>query len=359
MNRTNRPMPRPSTILAVVVAGIATVNAYQAMVSFAVDMLGMSEGNAYATAGVFELSLFTVAVLAREAAKDNRPNGVLLTLTWVISAASGIFAAIHEHAMGHAVGAILFRLSVPMLAALMWHLALIGERHLATGTTWIDARRNRRMQAVYERAEDAFRIGADGMRGRRAQARYRRALHLARRVTPPSQMIGQTAQWDAASAAETATILTARVNHTRQMAAFANRQVEAPAAPAPRPSTPAPATSSTPSAPAPVAVVRPMPAPPAPAPAPVPVYAQTATQDTATAPTATDGVRRCLGCGNALPADARPNARYCSRKNPDGSRDQSCKNRYHQAQQRAKSQRATLAATVDALTQTQQRTAFA
>lgn len=352
MNRTNRPMPRPSTILAVVVAGIATVNAYQAMVAFAVDMLGMDRPTAYATAGVFELSLFTVAVLAREAAKDNRPNGVLLTLTWVISGASGIFAAIHEYDMGHTVGAILFRVSVPMLAALMWHLALIGERHLASGTTWLDARRNRRMQALYERAEDAFRIGPDGIRGRRAQAAYRRALHRARRVTPPSLMIGQTAQWDAASAAETATIITARVNHTRQMSAFANRQVEAP-----RPAAPAP--SSTPAPPAPVAVVRPTPAA-TPAPAPVPAYAQTAAESTpATTVTAVvpTGDRNCLGCGAPLPADARPNARYCSRKNPDGTRDQSCKNRYHQAQQRAKSQRATLAATVDALTQ--QRAAFA
>jgi hypothetical protein len=129
MNRTNRP--KPSTVLAVIVAGIATSNAYLAMVDFAVDMVGMDRGTAYVIAGVFELSLFTVAVLAREAAKDNRPNGVLLTLTWVLSGASGIFAAIHEYDLGHGIGAILFRISVPTLAALMWHLALIGERHLA------------------------------------------------------------------------------------------------------------------------------------------------------------------------------------------------------------------------------------
>lgn len=359
MNRTSRRMPRPSTILAISVAALATANAYQAMVDFAIDMLGMDQATAWATAGVFELSLFTVAVLAREAAKDNRPNGILLTLTWVLSGASGVFAAIHEHDMGHAVGAIMFRLSVPVLAALMWHLALIGERHLATGTTWLDARRNRAMQAVYEAAEDAFRIGPDGVRGRAAQARYRRALHRARRVTPPSLMIHQTAQWDAASAAETATIVTARHNHTRQMAAFANRHVATPVAnrPATRPST-----DVTPTAPAPVATVVPTPTP-APHPVAVPAYAQTAASTSDTDVTVTvpvgDGERRCLGCGNPLPADARPNARYCSRKNPDGTRDQSCKNRFHAAQQRAKSQRATLAATVDALTQQQQRAAFA
>lgn len=349
MNRTNRPMPKASTILAVIVAGIATFNAYQAMVAFAVDMLGMSEGNAYATAGVFELSLFTVAVLAREAAKDNRPNGVLLTLTWVLSGASGGFAAMHEYELGHGIGPILFRLSVAVLAALMWHLALIGERHLATGTTWADARRLRAMQAMFEAAEDALRIGPDGRKGRRTAARFRRARSRARRVSPPAVMIHQTQQWDAASAAETATILTARDNHLRQMAAFTNRQLDAP--------TPAPATSSTPAttieptAPAPVAVVR-----PAPVPVAVPVYAQTAaaTTDTTTRVTAVvDGDRKCQGCGAPMPADAPANRRFCSKKKPDGTRDQSCKNRYHQAQQRAQSQRATLAATVDAMTHPQ------
>lgn len=357
MNRTNRPMPKASTILAVIVAGIATFNAYQAMVAFAVDMLGMSEGNAYATAGVFELSLFTVAVLAREAAKDNRPNGVLLTLTWVLSGASGGFAAMHEYELGHGIGPILFRLSVAVLAALMWHLALIGERHLATGTTWADARRQRAMQALYEAAEEAFRL-AGTWREAGAQRRYRRALHRARRVSPPSVMIHQTSQWDAASAAETATILTARDNHARQMGAFTARQVEAPA---PTPATSStPATDIEPTAPAPVAVVRPAPVPVS-VPVAVPVYAQTAaaTTDTTTRVTAVvDGDRKCQGCGAPIPADAPANRRFCSKRKPDGTRDQSCKNRYHQSQQRAQSQRATLAATVDAMT-TQARAVFA
>lgn len=355
MNRTNRPMPKASTVLAVIVAGIATGNAYLAMVDFAVDMVGMERNTAYVIAGVFELSLFTVAVLAREAAKDNRPNGVLLTLTWVLSGASGVFAAIHEADLGHGIGAILFRLSVPTLAALMWHLALIGERHLATGTTWADARRQRAMQALYEAAEEAFRL-AGTWREAGAQRRYRRALHRARRVSPPAVMIHQTSQWDAASAAETATILTARDNHARQMGAFTARQVEAPA-----PATSStPATDIEPTAPAPVAVVRPTPVPVS-VPVAVPVYAQTAaaTTDTTTRVTAVvDGDRKCQGCGAPIPADAPANRRFCSKTKPDGTRDQSCKNRFHQAQQRAKSQRATLAATVDAMT-TQARAVFA
>lgn len=343
MNRTNRP--KASTILAVVVAGIATFNAYQAMVAFAVDMLGMDHGTAYATAGVFELSLFTVAVLAREAAKDNRPNGILLTLTWALSGASGIFAAIHEYDLGHGIGAILFRISVPTLAALMWHLALIGERHLATGTTWHEARRQRAMQAMYEAAEEALRLAGTRREGR-AQARYRRARHHARRLSPPSVMIHQTPQWDAASAAETATIITARENHTRQAAAFANRQVEAPTY---RPATNQPTSQPTnPTASAPIATVTPAPAP-RPAAVPVAAYAQTAT-DTVTA-TITGEPRKCLGCGTPLPADASPRAKYCVKKHADGTRDRSCMNKHRAAVERQRSQRATLAATVDAMTQ--------
>lgn len=353
MNRTNRPMPKASTVLAVIVAGIATGNAYLAMVDFAVDMVGMERNTAYVIAGVFELSLFTVAVLAREAAKDNRPNGVLLTLTWVLSGASGVFAAIHEHDLGHGIGAILFRLSVPTLAALMWHLALIGERHLATGTTWADARRNRAMQAMFEAAEERFRVGPTGIRGRAAERAYRRALHKARRVCPPNILIHHTSQWDAASAAETATILTARDNHARQMGAFAARQVEAPAT---NPATnPTPSTNIEPTAPAPVAVVRPVPAPVA-APVAVPVYAQTAASatDTTTRVTAVvDGVRKCLGCGNPLPADASPRAKYCVKKHEDGTRDRSCMNKHRAAIERQQSQRAKLAATVDAMTHPQ------
>jgi hypothetical protein len=247
-----------------------------------------------------------------------------------------------------------------MLAALMWHLALIGERHLAAGVTWQEGRRNRAMQAMYEAAEEALRLSGTRREGI-AQARYRRTRHKARRLAPPNVMIHQTPQWDAASAAETMTIVTARDNHARQQAAFANRRVEnMPTVPVvvPRPATKP--NDPTPTALAPVTVPTPAPSP---VPAPVPAYAQTAasTSDTAVTVTATvpGEARKCLGCGNHLPADANPRARFCSRKNPDGTRDQSCKNRYNHAKRKAESQRATIARTLDEMTQTQQRTAFA
>jgi hypothetical protein len=193
---------------AISVALISTGSAYLAMVQFGIDVLAMNQGTAYATAGVFELSLVTVALLAREAARDNRPGGTLLALTWVLSSASGVFAAWHEAYIGHPVGAVLFRFIVPLLAALMWHLALIGDRHLATGTSWSAMRQSARMHALFLSTEDLFRAQSlhDGSRTARrrlarAEAGRRRARSVALRTVPPMEMRAQVAAWCEALAA--------------------------------------------------------------------------------------------------------------------------------------------------------------
>jgi hypothetical protein len=193
---------------AISVALISTGSAYLAMVQFGIDVLAMNQGTAYATAGVFELSLVTVALLAREAARDNRPGGTLLALTWALSSASGVFAAWHEAYIGHPVGAILFRFVVPLLAALMWHLALIGDRHLATGTSWSAMRQSARMHALFLSTEDLFRAQSlhDGSRTARrrlarAEAGRRRARSVALRTVPPMEMRAQVAAWCEALAA--------------------------------------------------------------------------------------------------------------------------------------------------------------
>src|SRR5690606_30394781 len=181
------PARRRSRVLvlgaAVSVAVISTYSAYRAMVNFGRDVLGMTETDAWTGAGVFELSLVTVALLAREAAKDNRPSGTLLTLTWILSSLSGMFAGWHELYIGHPLGAGIFRLLVPLLAALMWHLALVGDRHLATGSSWSEARTSARMYALFTRTERWFRTQAadDGSRAaRRAITRADRARQHAR-----------------------------------------------------------------------------------------------------------------------------------------------------------------------------------
>ncbi|MFD2027878.1 winged helix-turn-helix domain-containing protein [Promicromonospora aerolata] len=193
---------------AISVALISTGSAYLAMVQFGIDVLAMNQGTAYATAGVFELSLVTVALLAREAARDNRPGGTLLALTWALSSASGVFAAWHEAYIDHPLGAVVFRFVVPLLAALMWHLALIGDRHLATGTSWSAMRQSARMHALFLSTEDLFRAQSlsDGSRTARrrlarAEAGRRRARSVALRTVPPTEMRAQVAAWCEALAA--------------------------------------------------------------------------------------------------------------------------------------------------------------
>jgi hypothetical protein len=229
---TTRPGSRRLVLAgAISVALISTGSAYLAMVSFGIDVLGMNQGTAYTTAGVFELSLITVALLAREAARDNRPGGTLLTLTWALSSASGVFAAWHELYMGHPAGAVLFRFIVPLLAALMWHLALIGDRHLASGTTWSGIRQSMRMHALFLTTEDAVRAHAadDGTPSarraiERAEARRRAARAVALKSVPPAEMRTQTAEWlDSLSAVADAVTDVARlhVEANNRVAGFA------------------------------------------------------------------------------------------------------------------------------------------
>lgn len=218
---------------AVSVALISTVSAYLAMVGFGIDVLGMDQGTAYTTAGVFELSLMTVALLAREAARDNRPGGTLLTLTWALSSASGVFAAWHEVYMGHPAGAVLFRFIVPLLAALMWHLALIGDRHLATGASWSSMRQTARMHALFLTVEDAARAHESGKGIVRAEARRRRARAVALRTVPPEQMRHHVGAWlESLSAVADATTDVARM-HIETNQRVAGLAVAAPVQAAP------------------------------------------------------------------------------------------------------------------------------
>ncbi|CAM3462722.1 helix-turn-helix domain-containing protein [Isoptericola cucumis] len=134
-------------VAVVVAATIATALAYSGMVLFGLEVAHMSPAEAYALAGFLEVSLVAVALMARNAALEGRPYGVLLTLTWVLSGTSGVFAALHEIAVPDESTPymVAFRFVPPLVAALMWHLALVGERHMVTGHTLDERRRERRV----------------------------------------------------------------------------------------------------------------------------------------------------------------------------------------------------------------------
>lgn len=255
--------PRGSRTLvltgAVLVALVSTASAYLAMVQFGIDVLGMPEPVAYATAGVFELSLVTVALMAREAATDNRPGGTLLALTWVLSSASGLLAAWHEIFIGHTVGAAVFRFLVPLLAALMWHLALIGDRHLATGHTWSSLRQTARMHALFLATEDLFRAQSlnDGTRAarrrlNRAEKTLRRTRAIALKTVPPEEMHAQVTTWIGSLRAVgdgTADVARLHADHQARMAnMLTSAETARDTAPATTPSVTTPSASGAASA---------------------------------------------------------------------------------------------------------------
>lgn len=224
-NATRTKLPRLSIVFATAVALLATGSAYQAMVLFGMDLLDMDAGTAMALTGVFELSLITVAILAREAARDNRPSAVLLTLTWVLSAASGILAAWHEilgdGTTPELIGAAVFRLLVPLVAALMWHLALIGDRHLAAGVSWASMRIRVHMRRYYEAVEASLRASDSGKGIGRARRRLIRATSAARAAVPPEQMPEVTRVFAASNLAMVDMAEAARAGHDRLRAAVA------------------------------------------------------------------------------------------------------------------------------------------
>ncbi|MGH3976871.1 MAG: hypothetical protein ACRDS9_26665, partial [Pseudonocardiaceae bacterium] len=190
---------------------ISTASAYFAMVKFGTDVLAMDALSSYALSGVFELTLMGVALLAREAALENRPNERLLTITWALSAASGAFAASHEIHEGHGVFAAAFRFLVPLLAALMWHLVLVGDQHLASGRSLSRIRAGRQMHTLFIAAEAWIKASteadtADGTRtgaklrkkAEKAEKAFRGARSAALRNVPPDQIDREVSEWVAA-----------------------------------------------------------------------------------------------------------------------------------------------------------------
>jgi len=165
-------------VAVVIAATIATALAYSGMVLFGLEVAHMSPLEAYGLAGFLEISLVAVALMARNAALEGRPYGVLLTLTWVLSGTSGVFAALHEVAVPTASTPymVVFRFVPPLVAALMWHLALVGERHMVTGHTLEERRREARVHG-YVSALEQWRDARADSAGSSGDLRKVRAAH--------------------------------------------------------------------------------------------------------------------------------------------------------------------------------------
>lgn len=225
---------------AVAVALLTTTTAYYAMVGFSVDVLAVPLLISYALAGVYELSLMLVALMAREDYLNDRPAGTKLTTTWILAVGSGIFAGWHELYIGHSIGAAIFRFSVPLLAVLMWHFALIGDKHLAAGRSWTQLRTAGRLAAMFRatrRAERAYyahqlRPGyLSRRRAERAQARQDRAEDRVLDMVPPDLVRAAVTEWRSAVVDVSTATTDVRLNEARRLLELSAPRKLAPAEP--------------------------------------------------------------------------------------------------------------------------------
>lgn len=319
-NATNGTRPKLSTVLANTVATVATLSSYLAMVNFARDVLEMSAFLAYTTAGVFELMLFTVAIFARERAKDGKPYGAFMILTVVFATIAGGFAGWEELHAGHPLAAAAFRLFVAWSAAAAWHFDFLGLKELSTGISWRASRINRRMQAVQEATEALFRARDIGKRRAilRHERAYIRAVSRARHLVTPDEMRALTeAQQDSADALVSHLAFT-RSGHERINAAFEGRGVQMP-----RVERRATVRTVAPNAPtvAPVASVA-LPVN-ATEDAPSPSVAAASVDDRPTGPGTL-----CHGCGRQNRGGKTPRAKFCQ-EDEYGNKSAKCKQLYN------------------------------
>jgi len=147
---------------------LATVLAVQGMVLFWHEVIGMVLWASVILAGVLEFTLVASALWDRVAAMRGRSTRA--TATWIVAAASGVLAGVHEVARPLPDGgsvwtfepftilAAIARVVPPLLAAWLWHKLLVEAGHEAEGRTMSEVRRSKRMHRVARLAHDARRI---------------------------------------------------------------------------------------------------------------------------------------------------------------------------------------------------------
>ncbi|MEV7387590.1 hypothetical protein [Streptomyces sp. NPDC091215] len=128
-----RPLRRSPAAVLVAALAAAACTAYSADTSwrFAADYLGMtSTGERAAMFAAAELALFACALMARQNLKTQAAPGVPGALVWVVTGVQVIPAYAESGPVGGTVRAVVG----PVLAALLWHLAMgIELRHQKPG----------------------------------------------------------------------------------------------------------------------------------------------------------------------------------------------------------------------------------
>ena len=158
----------PTTALTAVVALGATVASVEGLAELIHATAALSAPMAWAIGSVMDLAVIVLALQAREAIVTGRGGRLEMTLTWVASVASGVASASWQLGRAGAQAAGV-RLLLPLLAAGLWHLSLVGAQQAA------DARPARRQARASRLMLDLALAQADTSGTTRAARRERRA----------------------------------------------------------------------------------------------------------------------------------------------------------------------------------------
>ncbi|MGH3999787.1 MAG: hypothetical protein ACRDTJ_20270, partial [Pseudonocardiaceae bacterium] len=199
-NSTPRLASTTGTRFLTAAAAISTVASYVGIVGFARDIVGMGDLEAAALAGFFEIGLVGAGFMAREAAGNGDDARTLTAVTWVLSLATGAFAAAHELVTGAGPYSAAFRLAVPLAAAFFWHLVLVGTKAQAAGRTMREIREDVRFHQMIT-AQRAHHRQVTGLKVTRAIRRQDRAEARAVRMIGPDAMKDMSARWGIATTA--------------------------------------------------------------------------------------------------------------------------------------------------------------
>lgn len=166
-----------TTALTAAVALAATAASVEGLAELIAATGAMATPMAWAIGSVIDLAVIVLALQARDAVTSGRGGHLEITLTWAASAASGTASASWQLAHAGAQAALI-RLTLPLLAAALWHLGLVGQR---AATDARPARRQTRASRLMLNLALAQANPDDTARARRHEQRARRTLlrHMA------------------------------------------------------------------------------------------------------------------------------------------------------------------------------------
>lgn len=171
----------PTTALTAAVALAATAASVEGLAELLRATAALSVPASWAIGSVIDLAVIVLALQAREAVVSGRGGHLEMALTWAASIASGVASASWQ--IGHvSPQAAAVRLLLPLTAACLWHLSVVGTRAAADARP---ARRQSRasrlaLRLAFAQADAAGR-GArrrGSWRERRAQRAYLRHMAL-------------------------------------------------------------------------------------------------------------------------------------------------------------------------------------